>query len=54
MLGWEKLPPQALRLVPGALVGVVGATLVAWGFGLDVVRVAVPDSLASAVDPAGA
>lgn len=49
MLGWDKLKPQALRLIPGALVGVVGATLVAFGFGLDVVRVAVPDSLASAV-----
>ncbi|NYT41809.1 SulP family inorganic anion transporter [Sphingomonas sp. R-74633] len=49
MLGWDKLKPQALRLIPGALVGVVGATLVAFGFGLEVVRVAVPDSLASAV-----
>lgn len=49
MLGWDKLKPQALRLIPGALVGVVGATLVAFGFGLDVVRVAVPDLLASAV-----
>ncbi len=49
MLGWDKLKPAALRLIPGALVGVVGATLVAFGFGLDVVRVAVPDSLASAL-----
>jgi len=49
MLGWDKLKPKALRLIPGALVGVVGATLVAFGFGLDVVRVAVPDSLASAL-----
>jgi MFS superfamily sulfate permease-like transporter len=49
MLGWDKLKPAALRLVPGALVGVVGATLVAFGFELDVIRVAVPDSLASAV-----
>jgi len=49
MIGWDKLKPTALKLIPGALVGVVGATLVAFGFGLDVVRVAVPDSLASAV-----
>ncbi|MBB4098724.1 SulP family inorganic anion transporter [Sphingomonas kyeonggiensis] len=49
MLGWDKLKPTALKLIPGALVGVVGATLVAFGFGLEVVRVSVPDSLASAV-----
>lgn len=49
MIGWDKLKPQALRLIPGALVGVVGATLVAFALKLEVVRVAVPDSLASAV-----
>ena len=53
MIGWDKLKPTALKLIPGALVGVVGATLVAFGFGLDVVRVAVPDSLASAVTVPG-
>jgi MFS superfamily sulfate permease-like transporter len=49
MLGWEKFRPQSLRLVPGALLGVVAATAVAWGLGLDVARVAVPDNLASAI-----
>lgn len=49
MIGWEKIRPQSMKLLPGALVGVLAGTAVAWGFGLDVTRVAVPDSLASAV-----
>lgn len=54
MLGWEKLRPKALALVPGALLGVVLATALAWGFGMEVARVAVPGSLASAFAlPAG-
>jgi MFS superfamily sulfate permease-like transporter len=49
MLAWEKLRPASLKLVPGALVGVVVATLVAVFAGLDVARVAVPESIASAI-----
>lgn len=49
MLGWEKWRPAALKLVPGALVGVLAGTLLAIGFALDVTRVDVPDSLAAAV-----
>lgn len=49
MLGWEKLRPAALRLVPGALLGVVAATLLAWGLGLDVTRVGVPENIAAAI-----
>lgn len=49
MLAWDKWKPAAVRLVPGALVGVVGATLVAFAGGLALVRVNVPDSLAAAV-----
>ena len=49
MLGWEKLRPASLKLVPGALLGVVAATMVAWGSGLDVARIAVPESLAGAL-----
>lgn len=49
MLGWEKLRPQSLRLVPAALVGVVVATLAAWGLSLDVIRVDVPESITGAV-----
>lgn len=44
-LGWEKLRPQSLRLVPGALIGVVAATVLAVVFGPDVKRVEVPASL---------
>lgn len=49
MLGWEKLRPASLKLVPGALIGVVLATLVAVGFGLEVARVVVPESITAAV-----
>ena len=42
MLGWEKFRPAALRLVPGALVGVVVGTALAFFLGLPVSRVAVP------------
>ena len=50
MLGWEKFRPAALKLVPGALIGVVAATLVAFLAGLDVTRVAVPSNILNAVD----
>ena len=49
MLGWEKFRPASLRLVPGALVGVLTGTFVALAFGLDVARVNVPESIAGAV-----
>jgi MFS superfamily sulfate permease-like transporter len=49
MIAWEKFRPAALRLVPGALLGVVAGTLVAFLFGLDVTRVNVPESIAAAV-----
>lgn len=48
MLGWEKVRPKSMSLVPGALLGVVAATLVAWGFQLQVARIDVPESLGSA------
>ncbi|MCX7285481.1 MAG: SulP family inorganic anion transporter [Novosphingobium sp.] len=48
MLVWEKVKPARLGLLPGALLGVLAATAVAWGFGLDVARIAVPDSIAAA------
>ncbi|WP_380878465.1 sulfate transporter [Sphingomonas sp. DBB INV C78] len=46
---WEKLRPGSLRLVPGALVGVVAATLAAYFTGLDVARVDVPESIMGAI-----
>ena len=45
MLGWERLRPASLRLVPGALVGVVAGTGLALLLGLNIAHVAVPESL---------
>ncbi|PEQ13858.1 SulP family inorganic anion transporter [Novosphingobium sp. PC22D] len=50
MLGWEKVRPKSMALVPGALLGVVAATLVAWAFDFGVSRIEVPDSIGSAFD----
>lgn len=49
MLGWEKWRPAALKLVPGALMGVVAAALLAFLLGLDVIRVSVPENIAAAI-----
>ncbi|MFC0306778.1 SulP family inorganic anion transporter [Rhizorhabdus histidinilytica] len=51
MLTWEKLRPATMKLVPGALVGVLAGTLVAWGFGLSITRVEVPSSIVAAIVP---
>ncbi|WP_374414187.1 SulP family inorganic anion transporter [Novosphingobium colocasiae] len=48
MIGWEKLRPKSMSLVPGALLGVLAATLIAWGFALDVSRIQVPASIGAA------
>ncbi|HKR92372.1 SulP family inorganic anion transporter [Novosphingobium sp.] len=48
MLGWEKVRPKSMTLVPGALLGVVAATAAAWGLNLGVARIAVPESIGSA------
>ncbi|WP_025549719.1 SulP family inorganic anion transporter, partial [Sphingobium fuliginis] len=53
MLGWEKLRPASMKLLPGALVGVVLATLVAFFLGLPVARVVVPESIVSAISLPG-
>ena len=49
MWSWDRLKPQRLRLLPGALLGVAAATLVGLWLGLDVRRVEVPDNLADAI-----
>ena len=49
MIGWEKVRPASLKLVPGALVGVIAGTLLAFIPGLEVARVAVPESIAGAL-----
>lgn len=45
MLAWERFRPATLRLIPGALVGVMLATLVAYFFQLNLTRVTVPESI---------
>ncbi|MGM3389812.1 SulP family inorganic anion transporter [Stutzerimonas stutzeri] len=49
MAAWDRLKPQRLRLLPGALLGVAAATLVGLWLELDVRRVEVPDNLADAI-----
>lgn len=49
MLAWERFRPANLRLVPGALVGVVLATLVAYALQLNLTRVNVPESIFSSL-----
>jgi len=49
MVLWERLRPRSLRLVPGALVGVVAGTALAAALALPVQRVDVPDAILSAV-----
>jgi len=49
ILLWEKLRPATLKLVPGALLGVIAGTAVAAGLKLDVQRIVVPDSIAAAI-----
>ncbi len=51
MLGWEKIRPASMKLVPGALVGVLLGTLVAFTLGLSVARVEVPASIVAAIVP---
>ncbi|MFE1601099.1 SulP family inorganic anion transporter [Methylobacterium sp. ID0610] len=47
MIGWETVRPARLRLVPGALIGVLAGTLAASLGGLAVKRVEVPDAILS-------
>lgn len=54
MLAWEKYRPAAMKLLPGALVGVVAATMAAVLLGLDVARVQVPPSITAAIAPPAA
>jgi len=45
IVGWNLIPNERLRVIPGALVGVVLATVVANGFGFGISRVEVPASI---------
>jgi MFS superfamily sulfate permease-like transporter len=49
MLGWERWRPEKMKLLPGALVGVLLGTLVAFALNLPVIRVEVPSNIASAI-----
>lgn len=49
MVGWEKLRPASMKLVPGALLGVVASTAIAYALGLNVARVEVPQNIAAAI-----
>ena len=53
MLGWEKFRPSGFGLLPGALLGVAAATVVAWMLGLEIARVSVPESIAGAIAAPG-
>ena len=50
MYAWDKLRPQRLRFVPGALLGVGLTTVVSLVLALQVKRVEVPENLADAID----
>lgn len=49
MLAWERFSPAALRLIPGALLGVGVATALAAAFALSVAHVALPDRIWDAI-----
>nr|WP_295111037.1 SulP family inorganic anion transporter [uncultured Caulobacter sp.] len=49
ILLWEKFRPKSLKLVPGALLGVVAGTVLATVLGLDVQKIVVPESIAAAI-----
>ena len=50
MWGWERLRPQKLRFIPGALLGVATMTAVSLWLALPVNRVQVPADLSQAID----
>ncbi|MTH64200.1 SulP family inorganic anion transporter [Paracoccus shanxieyensis] len=49
MLGWEKMRPTSLALVPGALIGVGAGTVLTALMNLPIPRVEVPDSIFSSI-----
>lgn len=51
ILAWDKFKPARLKMVPGALLGVLVGTAVAAAFGLDVKKIAAPDSILAALAP---
>lgn len=47
MIGWEKFKPANLKMIPGALIGVVVGTGIAMAGNLSVQRISLPDNIAS-------
>ena len=54
MIGWERFRPTRLRLVPGALIGVLVGTILAVTASLGVKRVEVPEAILSSLSLPGA
>ncbi|MCJ2112446.1 SulP family inorganic anion transporter [Methylobacterium sp. E-025] len=54
MIAWERLRPARMRMVPGALIGVLAGTAVAGLGGLAVKRIEVPDAILSTLSMPGA
>lgn len=53
MLAWERFRPASLKLVPGALVGVLAGTVAAVVTAIPVARVDVPESIFAAIEAPG-
>ena len=49
IVAWNKLAPKSVSFVPGALVGIVAATLVSFGAGFEVIQLSVPQNMFSEV-----
>ncbi|RKF18286.1 SulP family inorganic anion transporter [Altericroceibacterium spongiae] len=47
MMGWDRFKPSPLKMIPGALVGVVAGTVLAMGGDLAIQRIELPDNIAS-------
>ncbi|MXP26038.1 SulP family inorganic anion transporter [Altererythrobacter indicus] len=47
MVGWDKFKPASLKMIPGALVGVVVGTGVAMAGNLAIQRISLPENIAS-------
>ena len=49
IIAWSKLAPEKISFIPGALVGIVAATLVAICAGFEVIQLSVPENMFSEV-----
>lgn len=51
IIAWEKFRPKSLRMLPGALVGIIGATSAALLFNLDIRYVDLPTNILASLKP---